>query len=658
MGVKGKGCSCQGGKCSTCACGKSNTHCIPGVCHGGFPSPYCLNCHEGDRVKALGGSKELKKACIALGLSPIGNKSDLMLRLLAQFQKDGKRKKDRAQTKDGAPTSASVDDADSLIAAILEAGSDYAAVLCLSSMSITENSTSKDMRKAYLKLSRKVHPDKNRGNGDAKAAFQALVVAFDRLSQPDLFADEEAGGLGGDARRKANAKAREQVVRGNGGCYKTYIGCPRCHMEWGKKELGLEDAAYNFFMSGLKQYVCGRCACLFGCMTATHKCPRCRKPFEYDANDYHRKVTCGNKGCTTPFGFYYFKVSKRRYADVRREVKEEHERRAKKAAAQKRRRARASVRTHSAPVAASEQQQQDNLFIRGLLDACPRCGVHASIIANGQRFKSELAKEHLKGCTDKKAQAMYRKKQAEAKARKLEAESMQAREADLLAEKQWEFNGRQIGQLWMLSESSLHRKCLEFSLCAQNELQNMPKQQVISLLSQHLRKISRLMLEDAKSPAGSSSSAVRYDTSGIHAVDESDLPMNMWSMEREELKCVCASYSVNFAADDSKETLISRLERSRHKGSQFMLADEVVSTKPAKDASWAPDGDGAKDISSDSDKKGKRLRQGGIKLNGSSEGGSNGIAAASPHRASKKRRIVTIVDSDDDDDDVDVINIM
>jgi hypothetical protein len=34
------------------------------------------------------------------------------------------------------------------------------------------------------------------------------------------------------------------------------------------------------------------CLLDFGCMTAIHKCPFCRKSFDYTPDDYHAKVLC------------------------------------------------------------------------------------------------------------------------------------------------------------------------------------------------------------------------------------------------------------------------------------------------------------------------------------------------------------------------------
>ena len=143
-----------------------------------------------------------------------------------------------------------------LIKQVLEAADDYAALLSLSGAPITAASPLAEMRKAYLRLSMRVHPDKNGGSAEAKGAFQALVLALERLAQPG------GAGEGGGARGAASAAPapRQRVdtsalaPRSNAGCVQHKVLCPRCGMDWPRKELGLEDGAYNFFMSALKEY--------------------------------------------------------------------------------------------------------------------------------------------------------------------------------------------------------------------------------------------------------------------------------------------------------------------------------------------------------------------------------------------------------------------
>jgi curved DNA-binding protein CbpA len=140
------------------------------------------------------------------------------------------------------------------------------------------------MRKAYLKISLIIHPDKiGRVFAQATKAFQALVRAFERLSSPDLTteADERKGSKG--------KEAAKTIARSNENCFRTKVKCPRCKQPWSEGTLdGNPPYFYNFLMTGLKQYSCSTCLCEFGCMTAIHACPHCSKRFEYSISDYHR----------------------------------------------------------------------------------------------------------------------------------------------------------------------------------------------------------------------------------------------------------------------------------------------------------------------------------------------------------------------------------
>ena len=101
-------------------------------------------------------------------------------------------------------------------------------------------------------------------------------------------------------------------------------------------------------------------------MTALHYCPHCRKQFEYDPDDYHRKISCGNEKCNKEFGFMMFKVSEKREQEIRREVKEENESLAKKRAQMRRRAERADKRvgtlTNEERVQAIVSHLRDNLY--------------------------------------------------------------------------------------------------------------------------------------------------------------------------------------------------------------------------------------------------------------------------------------------------------
>ena len=259
------------------------------------------------------------------------------------------------------------DTKEELINAIIANEGDYVFVLSLSGKYVTQSSSKTDLRKAYLMVSTKVHPDKNPRNQPATKAFQIVVESFERLANSEKFEEGKP--------KKKRQKA-ERFTRDNKGCFSTVVKCPRCRQVWNTRDLGLEDAAYNFLMQGIKQFLCGGCFAKFGCMSAIHICPKCSKTFEYDPDDYHRQICCGSNKCTKEgktFGFMMFKVSEKREVEVRTEVKVENEALAEKRAQQKRRNARFDKREGAAEDEPGRVQEQ--LFLLKLVDNCPRCGL-------------------------------------------------------------------------------------------------------------------------------------------------------------------------------------------------------------------------------------------------------------------------------------------
>ncbi|KNC82706.1 hypothetical protein SARC_05007 [Sphaeroforma arctica JP610] len=303
-------CNCRG-KCATCPCAKAKDPCTD-ACHKGSPNESCINFQEALQVKAMSVS-EIRKALASYGLSPIGDKSELMPRLAHHLRN---QKGDSAVKEETPSAGAGGGNAKTLIDDIIRYQDEHAILLSLAGVPITSASSVAAMRKAYLKLSLKIHPDKHDSSAESKAAFQALVNAFDTLSNPEEEDDDVPSGK----RKKA-----ERVERSNDNCYETHIYCPKCHIPWNTPDLGLEKGAYNFFMMGIKQYGCGGCLLRFGCVTAVHHCPLCDKEFDYDPSDYHRQINCGNAKCTGKFGFWYHPVSALRERRIRSEVKAEQE---------------------------------------------------------------------------------------------------------------------------------------------------------------------------------------------------------------------------------------------------------------------------------------------------------------------------------------------
>lgn len=441
-----------------------------------------------------------------------------------------------------------------LFQAILDNEDNYSFVLSLSGKQIQASSGKADLRRAYLLLSTKVHPDKNPGNQEAVKSFQILLSAYERLANPEKF-EEDAEEKPAKKRQKT-----ERFTRSNAGCFKTRVKCPQCKTEWGLPVTGLEDAAYNFLMMGLKQYICHVCSCQFGCMTALHFCPHCRKEFAYDPDDYHRKITCGNVKCSKEFGFMMFKVTDRREREVRKEAKDLHEQRMKQAA-QKKRRANRANRGNEELSSANKQHLQEQLFILQLRNSCPRCGWEIERGDCGDEIR-----EHLADCNDEENIKQYQKKMAEKEARGRSKVEAIENEEELLALKQWEMNGRQVGQLWMLSDTMLKRQCESFDL----PTKKLKRHELIKQLSQHIRSQERLMITDGKTKTSTGGNG--YDTCSLNHADQEDLPENLNSLDKEQLQDLCASYNVAFnAKKDVKKDLIRKFEQARYKGSDQLL---------------------------------------------------------------------------------------
>ena len=233
----------------------------------------------------------MRAALCDAALSPIGDKNELQKRLAIHLKAKGGGGGGGDTEGDGGD-SGKGDSNEALMEVIMAHAGEHTYILSLSGRMIAATSSKAELRKAYLMVSAKVHPDKNPGSQIATKAFQVLVEAFERLANPEKF--ENDGEEDDDGKPAKKRQKTERVVRGNQNCFETSIQCPKCRDAWRTNDLGLEPGAYNFLMSGIKQYICGGCFTKFGCMTAIHKCPHCRKTFEYDPDDYHRQITCGN----------------------------------------------------------------------------------------------------------------------------------------------------------------------------------------------------------------------------------------------------------------------------------------------------------------------------------------------------------------------------
>jgi hypothetical protein len=323
---------------------------------------------------------------------------------------------------------------------------DYVGILNIASPSeeakVNRQSPISVLRKYYLKLSLIIHPDRmGKTFPEATKAFQALVKAFESLSSPELI--EEVTTKGGK-----NAKKVVAIARSNDGCFRTRVCCPRCKQPWNEGTLdGNPEYCYNFLMTGLKRYTCSTCLCEFGCMTALHKCPFCKKGFEYSPLQYHNKIVCGNLKCTKPFGFMMYHASDRVIKDMKQSVKEEQER-FMKAREVKLRRAK---RGHGD----QDKKTAENAFMMGLNDICPRCGEDFTEIGD-----EDEQRRHLMECTDEAKHKEHSKKMAKKEAVKLTKEEREEAQVAAQTHASWQFLGANKSQLWLLNEDQLRAQAL------------------------------------------------------------------------------------------------------------------------------------------------------------------------------------------------------
>ena len=328
---------------------------------------------------------------------------------------------------------------------------DYVGILNLAAPSvdarIDRKSSVNQMRKYYLKLSLTIHPDRmGKTFPEATKAFQALVKAFEHLTSPELIEEVETKG-GKKGKEKTAA-----ISRSNDGCYRTRVCCPRCKQPWNEGTLdGNPDYCYNFLMTGLKSYTCSTCLCEFGCMTALHKCPFCKKGFEYSPLDYHNKITCGHSSCKKPFGFMMYHASDRVIKDLKQSVKEEQERqlRAREAKLRRAKRGGGDV----------DQTTAEKAFMMGLSDVCPRCG--EDFVEMGDEDEQ---RRHLAECTDEGKHKEHATKVAKKAATKNAQEARQEAQAAAQTHAAWQLMGASKSQLWLLNEEQLRAQAGSLNL--------------------------------------------------------------------------------------------------------------------------------------------------------------------------------------------------
>jgi len=241
-------------------------------------------------------------------------------------------------------------------------------------------------------------------------------------------------------------------------------------------------------------------------------------------------------------------------------VKKEQEEERKTRQAKKRRLARLNRRSPQEDVSSKAQEA---LFTLGLHYECPRCGDEIRSTSTAQHCI--LAKAHLNECKDAKKINAYQAKLTEIKAIEEVKKAKEAEQAELLIVKTWEINGRQVGQLWMLPENQLRKKC---KVCGLSNKGAKPL--LIKRMVKYLKSQQRLMITDGREYKENKNAASQYEIVAVQHVDIDDLPDNLHALEVEELQSLCAGYEIAYRKKDTKQDLIKKFERKRYKGTGLM----------------------------------------------------------------------------------------
>ena len=292
------------------------------------------------------------------------------------------------------------------------------------------------VRKYYVKIASRIHPDKLRGFADATRAFQSLVRAYELCCKPDLRGDEsddsrddddeDADGAEEDdedqeeahgetrlaqqpkssgAKKAANAssskrkgstsaaskpppkpkakkaKAPSKAAKEAAAAapeHRTGVKCPRCHADWGSHLKGEgREALYTSFMQGQDQVHCLSCLFEFGALTAAHHCPFCARAFEFRPSMFGRALQCPNdkqSGIRKACGKAFRAAC---FTASRSKQAEEAERRKQEDDARKRREASKEARANRASRNKDDGDEDEWMAELGAFivsEDCPRCG--------------------------------------------------------------------------------------------------------------------------------------------------------------------------------------------------------------------------------------------------------------------------------------------
>jgi len=124
-------------------------------------------------------------------------------------------------------------------------------------LGVKTNANQSKIRKAFYLKARKMHPDKNPGDDDAKAKFQQLSEAYQILSEPSLRAKYDAQGQSGvkDSAPSIDSAAMFSMIFGSDK-FESYVGELQMVSSMKSSDEGVPSNRYLEFVQWQREVTC------------------------------------------------------------------------------------------------------------------------------------------------------------------------------------------------------------------------------------------------------------------------------------------------------------------------------------------------------------------------------------------------------------------
>lgn len=208
--------------------------------------------------------------------------------------------------------------------------------------------------------------------------------------------------------------------------------------------------------------------------------------------------------------------------------------------------------------AAALRKQAEKLFVRGLIDSCPRCGFEPG---RGEADSESLA-EHLRTCTDARSHAKHAASVAAAAEKAGKTAARQEAQEDAQNEASWKFLGGGTEQMWLLTDKALERQCKERGLDGGGSREEM----LTSLAQAEAQSSGRLLTHAGGDAVPSGGGGGKRPKTGHAPVSRASLPDNLHAMSLSQLRAVAAVHGVSCDPAAGVDDIIAQLERAADDG--------------------------------------------------------------------------------------------